>query len=237
MGLSNGDAINTNKARNTIKDVAKECHKAVMMITQTNEELLRSLRDNWFSPEAVNFRSLYVPRIESMIVDFEQKARMIIGCCEIVFNRYLDVNGINEPRLEGEEDLFLRNRFYGNGLSEEFKIANNDGDSGMDVINIRDNVLPLYIRRQVDISEQLYMIPTKIAIYDPEQSINQEFAALMNNFSANVRSIYNEIVNQIVEYAKVQLRKVENGAIEAADLINVITNNANNINSVGWNFL
>ena len=208
------------RARDNIKEFTNRSVEAENMLLDANLHFFENLRKYWTSPKAVEFRNTYVPKFERLIESYDRNAREIIKSAEIAFNTMAYSQGIVGMDINGYEDSFPFGRFEGSAFIDFFNEKNDNWVSGMNIAVVETQIIPTYIQEFGSAKQLLNEIPTNVALYDPDGSLNSSYANMVNGFINDMSMLYNDMLNSVNKATKEEILILDIAKKQSLDALN-----------------
>ena len=206
LSASNVTGLNPSAARRNISNFVEISSNACREITAAYRCLYDELSKVWASPNAVKFNS-FKGKIREMIRSFTTETNEVARNAISQYNRIASANGAATFSM----DLGSLNSLYNGDLGADL-IERLNGIAGMDIMSV-DSIMNDFRNKITSALGTLNSIPTSLALFDRNASMQTRHYANVSKAKNNVESISNEILKQLqtcIEDEMVKLERASN---------------------------
>ena len=133
----------------------------------------------------------------------------------IAYNQLATSNGIGT--IEDFHHQKSMGVFFTN---TNFRDVGDGGVVGMDVENVKGNIIPNGYRNAKTALNKFDEVPMSIAFYDPEGEMKARYKTTINTLKIHIMNIINELVRSLMTSLQEEQVKIETAKAEAADAMN-----------------
>ena len=206
--LSSGNVtgLNPSVARHNITNFLERSTNACRELVSVYSELYNELYSSWASPNAVRFNS-YKSQIQKMLQSFAKETIEIARSAISQYNSIARANGAASFSLNLDSFGLAINTDVGKNL-----VDRQNDIVGMDIMSV-DNIMGNFKNRISNVLDIINSIPTSIALFDRNASMQTQHYTNVSRAKNNVSSISNEILKSLevaIEEERAKLQSASN---------------------------